>query len=147
MLLPHWTFQYIITCTSYAHPNSVRIWDLHRFKKKLRHALIASSDPIHQTFATFWNIYKYHCTVLKHYGKVKHWNSRTNWTTYQRSFLRAIIKRDSNSYFAKEFVDSITDNIFFRMDKKGLCLFFFSGIFSQKVAARGRKTEYFTTMA
>ena len=62
------------------------------------------------------------------------------------SFVLAIIKRDGDSDLAEESQEPITDNTFFRSEKMSLCLFF-SGIFAQKVPARGRKTEYFITMA
>ena len=62
------------------------------------------------------------------------------------SFVLAIIKRDGDSDLAGESIEPITDNTFFRLEKISLCLFF-SGIFAQKVPARGRKTEYFITMA
>ena len=62
------------------------------------------------------------------------------------SFVFAIIKRDGDSDLAEESIEPITDNTFFRLEKISLCLFF-SGIFAQKIPARGRKTEYFITMA
>ena len=60
--------------------------------------------------------------------------------------MLAIIKSDGDSDLGKESVEPITDN-FFSVGQDTSVFVFFSGIFSQKVPTRGRKTEYFITMA
>ena len=77
--------------------------------------IYADCIPIHQAFVAFWNIYKYHCTVLSMVerlnieitGRSALWEAAD-----QCSFVLAIIKPDGDSDLAEESVEPITDNIF-----------------------------------
>ena len=128
-----------------AHPK----WELGIFIVSKETEIYTDCIPIHQAFATFRNMYKYHCTILKHGGKVQHWNYRTfctlgdNWSMF---FCACNNKTWRRFRFGRRIHRTYNRQYFFRWEKISLCLFF-SGIFAQKVPARRRKTEYFTTMA
>ena len=47
------------------------VWELGIFIVSKETEKYADCIPIYQAFATFWNIFKYHCTVLEHGGKVQ----------------------------------------------------------------------------
>ena len=120
----------------------MRTWDLHRFKRN-RDIHWLHTNP--SSICHLLENYKYHCTVLKHGGKVKHWKTRTNCTLIdtRSMFFCACNNQEWWRFgFGWRIRRTYNGHFFFRSDKISLCLFF-SGIFSQKVPARGRKNIIF----
>ena len=92
------------------------VWSCGIFIVSKETEIYADCIPIYQAFATFWIIFRYHCTVLKRGGKVQHWNYSTfctlgeNWSmffcacnnqTWRRfSFGRRIHRTYNGQYFS-----------------------------------------------
>ena len=83
--------------------------------------------PIHQAYSTLWNIFKYHCIVVKHRGKVQHWNCRTfctmgdNWSMF---FCACNNQTWRRFRFGRRIYRTYNAQYFFWSENISLCLFF-----------------------